>query len=672
MLNNFSKALRAGVISAVALSGGDYVLAEEPLPAPAAAAEMPTETPAAPAANLRQKEDKFEAILHEPKAQRFEEALRKGEKLGSSDVAYFFEDIARTGFSTISGPFVKALYEGVDHSRLNERSRMRLVEATTELLMSKNCLTPAPELIRTFLKDSNPSVVAFAIWVIADRPLYPITWEEIEPQYKRSKIVSQPAVSTLLCQRTDLPIPEAVFRKFTEERMFDQERLMWIAYHRTPPGYEEPVKKVIVEGHGAGKSVALEIAKRDRSVLDKLSLLEIVQSAFKHNANGMGDEVRLAELLGKKIAHRTFQGSNADLESAVMHLLERIEETHPGYLKLLAENAPEALEEFVLSCFRVVSDARGAAITENPVLLSPESRIVALFHGDARFQADDIDPLASRFDVQQVKKLKPTEAAMIEETKTEFLESLEQLAADRRTKAMVVLSGHGDHYNFFLRDGRPDDPFTDDLILPYAVNYREIARCLVEGVSKKSEEPIEPIDLSHLTLVLDACFQADLARNLQTEIEFQAAVRNSEVARWPIIICAAQPRMYSYGRDVEMAEPIKSLLLEQMYKSVRREARTLTLADVYDSDVTLRSQLLKSLPAAALNDSLWLRNGRIDPVIFGTTPQRIEDLFGKIVRETERRTDMKLPKPSEQKPPESPLGPIEVGEVARPHVYRHS
>jgi hypothetical protein len=201
--------------------------------------------------------------------------------------------------------------------------------------------------------------------------------------------------------------------------------------------------------------------------------------------------------------------------------------------------------------------------TDNTVVIGPGRSIVALLGPERGLQRQIITTMAAAYGAPaSVFKLDETQQTLAQFT-AEYLAVVERLAAGVQPATLVIL-GHG----------LPEE------IQEYKIQCRELAAALCAGARTRS--PDDPLDLSHLVIVIDSCFSANFAINLGAAIEEQGQRHRSGVFSLPTMIASVNRDREAFAKGGELFVPRFWEAVVQLYYVNQPRPRQLTLGDFFD------------------------------------------------------------------------------------------
>ncbi|MFO0417458.1 MAG: hypothetical protein ACK5Y6_09240 [Pseudomonadota bacterium] len=414
-----------------------------------------------------------------------------------------------------------------------------------------------------------------------------------------------------------------------------------------------------------------------------LTSLEIIRASSLLTQDHLeaGHEVRLMVMLAERLTKYGKLDLDADkiggLCAPTLHLIQRALQRYPRLEEILSKAAPEQVDNF---CAKILTDLYAAQreLWSRKVISSDTKALVAL-HYERDFTHALTQSLFVRLKVDDYRFIKAgnlinepsgdygpemktfSDSADrreflggLEEIKTptpkqDYLKQLRELANEREKPTLAWKMLHGSPRQFWFYQGRAGHEPDDRLRNPRGISDIEVAETIVtEEMLRKGE-----IDLSNMTIILDACRQYTVAEGILAGIEQIARRSNAKLLGYPCIVALTQPGMYGSlslatfykgvnadgdqiavgdtiyspfdGGMRDLPETVKEITLEHLL-SIGEEIR---LKHIHELSDPLRLRALSdeymSNPNSTNTDSKGLRQIHTqDPAIFSTQPKPLE------------------------------------------------
>ena len=277
----------------------------------------------------------------------------------------------------------------------------------------------------------------------------------------------------------------------------------------------------------------------------------------------VGEEMEIALELAEQL--RGVHHTEAPLPT--LHLVQKIvAEGDPRYQS--SERArPIGLGEAAFGELWKRCDAylsRHRAQIKDRLVVTPQSLSILLFHEDRNFVPDVLQGDLRELLGPKIAEIKARSVEMsfirpfgveVTQEETHFLQDvyrygttspksdlakeLRQVVNDTRSPALVWIMAHGDTHGISLFDSAagtersPKNDSSEGRITP-----QQLASMLMSPVGEATEQGA--VQLGHLTLVLDACYQHQFAAELHAALVEEAGKEGREIAEFPVIVAASQ------------------------------------------------------------------------------------------------------------------------------------
>lgn len=558
-----------------------------------------------------------------------------------------------------------------------------------DMISKHRGLPIAIDQLQPFLESSLPDVRKAALNVLERRPDVTAGYKDVEPHLRSSSAGEREMALKVLSARADIALPKDFMRGM--RRIYEgrkgpivnvEDALLDLIAARQPDGSLDFLRRNYLRAsrNDGNLDIALEVIKAKSEMIERLPLLEIIRASAGLSERALEDanEQRLGQVLSRKLQRGLAESLKpAELDAIampVLHLLQKIDERFPGYLASLARGNGRMLTRFCEETARVVSAERAIEIAESRKGLKEEINLLVALHNQACFEPavmrKRIEGLVRpgksnligifKSDLSEDDELMWLEAGIpagdmfeksAEKAKNGFLDGVWKVARERDVKGLVWCSGHGGSKHFWFSNGAWGDSERESLTDPIAVSYRELARTLVRA--QLADKPDRPIDLSHLTIIQDACLQSNFIGKLHDEIFAEARKEGISVKGLPRLVAGSQRGLPSWIRGI--GPESGSFLQLALGEANRGKRKTSSLERLIKADGILNRRLETELPQ---------RDKRVvgeDLAIYSSRVQDIDELTQRIADGTEKRGQNLPALPRPRKMPEGRRKSLEIG-----------
>jgi|GEM_PF-2499392 len=387
--------------------------------------------------------------------------------------------------------------------------------------------------------------------------------------------------------------------------------------------------------------------------------------------------------------------------TALLHLLQRIDQAFPGYLESAHVASPEHFNQIARSLSDTIKRERDALLEKE--LVSPQGHAIIALHFETQFSGQKSISMLEDVGVTDILKVKagklpdgshgvdqkPITPIPDSEYRRKYLAELDTVRSphakktycselgrrskDKTRPLFVVNSMHGGPDHSWFYHGAPGYDQLDDISVPRAISHQDIANTLFQAADISQGT----LSLGHVCIILEACRQYTVAQEVLVRIEELARRAGVEIISYPSLISISQPFMYAAvpgnitsifpsNEDEAKKIPKKGLVTAEFLASTitrdlavaAKERKTVRFRDLFESDentadasfqklrdpklllsgIPLNEEETKRAAAAGLGSL----KGADNPAIFGPNPFRIGHEL-EIIIEAIRKTSPDCP-----------------------------
>lgn len=352
----------------------------------------------------------------------------------------------------------------------------------------------------------------------------------------------------------------------------------------------EGLQNILLRSDFERRRKALDSVASARIAADPiLALLQASAELDRWDLRG-GYERRYAltmieQLTSGHAAGRPAKQELEEIASPLLHMLQRIARSEPGYLEGLSKQSPEHLRRFCLVLGERLLEERRAITPQT--LIDRETKIVALCHTDRRFGIDAMTKLMERLDVPKEKfsEIRSIEGGyetrvvqtprgpeevrhfVIRREKERFLRGVTEQSADSKQRALLWFNCHG----------------TKDALIPsnhssQNISPEELADAFFRSQADEARlSGSKMLDFSKKTVLFDSCFSSDFTNAFLARLRERAEGYDLQP---PVVIASVQPGMLGSlsGR------PGGSMIMHELAERAQNGKDRLTFKDVFEAD----------------------------------------------------------------------------------------
>lgn len=455
---------------------------------------------------------------------------------------------------------------------------------------------PTTNHVTAALYSKNDGLLYAALHLLKNRPECKVSWANLKHVATHSGSGFRAAALRLLTERKDIELPrnflrqiESAYDPFENQPLMVRNALLSLIEQRHPNGFPRFVSKHFLGNNPGDGSLrpALELIKARHWLIRKTSALDVIrchEGLSEVELTG-GDGVRLGQILIAKCLHGIpgrDRSTAEELGMPLLNLMRSVDNRFPGYLDCVGNRDVE-LRRFCTEALKFLIKTRREEQQISDRNKDVDRVIVGLLHDEEAFSPNNIKETmkelgeAGKTTVGEVYKysVSAEERQMIlwwtgaqhdpeaerevigddALKKFEYLAMLEKLAGDRNRPAIIWNSGHGGPQHFWMTGGNFGDHDSSDLHHPGAISFREVGMCLIRSqTSEFGPAAGTKVDLSHLTIINDACMQFDFCTNVHNELFKLADILGIELVGLPRMVSASQRGMPDWflNQDAEI------------------------------------------------------------------------------------------------------------------------
>ena len=447
-----------------------------------------------------------------------------------------------------------------------------------------------------------------------------------EPSQEAARTEQLAAVISLIADRSDIPLPDNLFERIDSLRprpsvsriaglemgigrtpLFFNPRgkentefeaaVLTLIESREPPGSLDYLREHYLTPDKPGASVALEIIKNSENLFAQYGLEQMLEDRnhwldrHPRHPGFAGAEAWNDDRFGSLLAQKIFQAegntiSQEMLESIKMPILNRLYDlsnSDPLLIEHLRKHHPQPHLLLARAIAQEIVDERKELVDSNREIFGPDTRMLMLFHEEPRFFENVSQRFVEEFGVDLIGTYKGSnDPSLTEVRKRQALGEIKKMAADLQNHNLIYAFMHGGPHHIALTNFQAGSEVSDDLERPGAISYRELALALVDGQSELEGQ----VDLSHMTIVLDACRQHEFAENLRDEIISLANERKLELKGLPLVVSASQRNAYGFSSSMS-----DSVLMRAIETVDREDGKPFTIEHLMEADSYLNSRI---------------------------------------------------------------------------------
>ena len=380
------------------------------------------------------------------------------------------------------------------------------------------------------------------------------------------------------------------------------------------------------------KTTAVETIIGDISLVEKFSIPDLVASsrALTPDLQHRGYRIDLAREVVQRL-RRSGASSHSvtellSVETSLMNTLEAIDSNNPELLQDLATQGDKLLEKFI--CSVIDQTVKERAIYEQRELFAPGVRLIAAVNADTNMKEFSLAELADRFGMHVLSIHKAREQETPREMKSCYLAELKYAASNSSSPLVVYHYMHGGTKHGWLYPSGQSDDSSDLLRNDKAVSYLELAECLTAGQIKEiSQGKRKELDLSHITVILDACRQYSVARSTLQEINRLADRAGVKVKEMPLFLSMSQKERFGWFSS----STGRSQLQQEIYSNFDKTKSKFTVKDFLEIDAVLKKRMIDKLKVNGHVDPTSLHSE--DPALFSPISHKLDEIIRTWLKE---------------------------------------
>lgn len=356
-------------------------------------------------------------------------------------------------------------------------------------------------------------------------------------------------------------------------------------------------------------AIVLGVSKGVRPIdSDGLALTRasaLLNDSMRHD----GAEQRLGALLVKWLEKNEITTlSHEDLDGIKMPLLRFLQKTDARYPALLGSMDQPTLKLFLAEACKEIMDQR--ATLASKVLFGEGITLIGGLHSEEAFAKWRMQHVVDHYHMDVTGYYKGPSK------KTEYLDALKAAGLKTDQEVLVWNCGHGGQNHFWFTNGQVGGHASDALHDPRNVSYREFAENLVLPQAKEIADGTRTggIELGHMRIIFDACYQYDMAEKFHLEILRLAKEKGVEVKSFPVVITAAQKSHFGWYEPSQSATTMEMMI----YAVEEPDDHSFDFGDFYRLDSRLNEAVNMQLPNSGL-----IRDA-IDPAVFSSQVSNLD------------------------------------------------
>ncbi|MCB0330729.1 MAG: hypothetical protein KDD70_13735 [Bdellovibrionales bacterium] len=450
---------------------------------------------------------------------------------------------------------------------------------TLKCIQAVGCRVPR-ERILPFVANSDERLATVAIDVLATvEETTPFSLIEIGLHHSSPSV--QAKIVRFLADKTVTDMPVDILTRLEKPlqaaRHCDvifEDAVLHLIEKRAPAGTEDFLVRNYLEtpNNSSHLSTALELVKAREQLLDRVSYVDLVRLAQELSENNVksGNELRVGWMLEQKLMRESdgieVVRNSGEIGMPLLHFLEHVTQRFPTLLRDL-DCQPQALGRFVVVAAQFICEERDGQKRRAQTELTEEVNLLIALHAEPYFRVDEMRARASEIAGQaqlnligvyksadggkseQIVEVGPAFVAknyspISGDLKGRYLRAVTLAAQDTQRESIIWNSGHGSPNAFWFQNGQSGLDSVGKVDGAEKVLAAELADALLRPALEKSElrdvTQNREIELSHVTIINDACYQYEFIYAVYDRLFAQAKENSCTVRSLPVMVSASQ------------------------------------------------------------------------------------------------------------------------------------